>query len=264
MSGPADPRQRWAQSFGGDAARYDRARPRYPREMVERIVAACPGTDILDVGCGTGIAARQFQEAGCRVLGVEVDPRMADEARRLGLEVEVAPFEEWESAERVFDAVVAGQAWHWVDPLAGASKAAQALRAGGRLAVFWNVFQPPPDVADRFSEVNRRVLSGPLAGTWSRPALDGYAPLFAKAADGIGRAGGFGQVEEWRYEWDWSYTRETWLDQVPTFGGHSQLAPEQLAELLGGLGEAVDAVGGSFTMGYTTVVVTAVRGGARG
>ncbi|MGW3626958.1 methyltransferase domain-containing protein [Streptomyces sp. NPDC000880] len=32
----------------------------------------------LDVGCGTGIAARQFQAVGCRVLGVEPDARMAD------------------------------------------------------------------------------------------------------------------------------------------------------------------------------------------
>ncbi len=259
MSGPADPRQRWADSFGSDAERYDRARPRYPQQMVERIVAASPGTEFLDVGCGTGIAARQFEAAGCHLLGVEVDARMADEARRFGLDVEVAPFEEWDRAGRTFDAVVAGQAWHWIDAVAGASRAAQALRPGGRLAVFWNVFQPPPEVAARFSAVNQRVLSGPLASAWSRPALEAYAPLFAKATDGIRQTDGYGDVEEWRYEWDWPYTRDTWLDQVPTFGGHAQLASEQLEELLRGLGLAVDAVGGSFTVAYTTVVVTAVR-----
>jgi SAM-dependent methyltransferase len=56
-----------------DPARYDRTRPRYPDAMVERIVAASPGPDVLDVGCGTGIEARQFQAAGCKVLGVEPD-----------------------------------------------------------------------------------------------------------------------------------------------------------------------------------------------
>lgn len=70
-----------AESFGSDAARYDRARPCYPAALVERIVAASPGPGILDVGCGTGIAARQFQAAGCRVLGVDPDARMADLAR---------------------------------------------------------------------------------------------------------------------------------------------------------------------------------------
>ncbi|MFB9838760.1 class I SAM-dependent methyltransferase, partial [Actinoallomurus acaciae] len=117
-----------AESFGVDPERYDRARPRYPDALVERIVAASPGPRVLDVGCGTGIEARQFQAAGCTVLGVDPDARMAGFARRTGVEVEVATFETWDPAGRVFDAVVAGQAWHWVDPVAGAAKAAQVLR----------------------------------------------------------------------------------------------------------------------------------------
>ena len=75
-----------AESFGSDAGRYDRARPSYPGALVDRIVAASPGRDVLDVGCGTGIAARLFQAAGCRVLGVDPDERMASVARQAGLE----------------------------------------------------------------------------------------------------------------------------------------------------------------------------------
>src|SRR5258708_7699983 len=146
-----------AESFGADAQRYDRARPRYPEAMVHRVVAASPGLDVLDVGCGTGIAARQFQAAGCRVLGVDPDARMADLARQFGVEVEVAAFEGWDQLGREFDAVIAAQAWHWVDPVAGAAKAAQALRPGGRLAVFWNSFQSPADLAAAFAEVHRAV-----------------------------------------------------------------------------------------------------------
>src|SRR3954470_5663601 len=99
-----------AESFGTDAERYDRTRPHYPDALVERIVAACPGRDVLDVGCGTGIEARQFQATGCRVLGVEPDARMADFARGTGVEVEVATFEMWDAGGRTFDAVVSGQA----------------------------------------------------------------------------------------------------------------------------------------------------------
>ncbi|HEX9623462.1 MAG TPA: class I SAM-dependent methyltransferase [Streptosporangiaceae bacterium] len=136
-----------AESFGTDPDRYDRARPRYPDALIDAIVAGSPGRDVLDVGCGTGIVARQFQSRGCRVLGVEVDERMAELARQTGVEVEVSKFEDWGAAGplRVFDAVVAGQAWHWVDPVAGAARAAHVLRPGGSLAVFWNVFQPPAD-----------------------------------------------------------------------------------------------------------------------
>src|ERR1700691_3837027 len=123
--GPEPHRHRQvAESFGTDPERYDRTRPRYPGALVDRIVATSPGRRVLDVGCGTGIEARQFQAAGCTVLGVEPDPRMADFARRTGVEVEVATFETWDAAGREFDAVVAGTAWHWVDPVAGAAKAA--------------------------------------------------------------------------------------------------------------------------------------------
>ncbi|HLI41598.1 MAG TPA: methyltransferase domain-containing protein [Streptosporangiaceae bacterium] len=248
-----------AESFGSDAERYDRARPGYPRALAERIVAASPGHRVLDVGTGTGIAARLFQAAGCAVLGVDPDARMAGLARRCGVEVEVARFEEWDPAGRRFDAVVAGQAWHWVDPVAGAAKAAQALRAGGRLAVFWNAFLPPPEVTEAFGAVFRRVLPDSPLGRRGLPGPDAYSALCATAVGGMRQAGGFGDPQQWRFDWDRRYTRDEWLDVVPTFGGAGQLPPAKLAQLLAGVGAAVDAAGGGFTMRYATMAVTAAR-----
>ncbi|MGW4113278.1 class I SAM-dependent methyltransferase [Actinosynnema sp. NPDC004786] len=254
---PSEPHRarNMAESFGADPERYDRTRPSYPDAAVAAIVAAAPGPDVVDVGAGTGIAARLFQAAGCRVLGVEVDPRMAAWARRRGVEVEVAAFEDWDPAGRVFDAVVAGQTWHWVDPVAGAAKAARVLRPGGVLAVFWNVARPPADLAAAFAEVYRRVLPGsPL----TRPA-GGPSPFTTAAVDGIRRSGAFGEPGEQRFDWERTYTRDEWVDQAPTSGAHALIPPERADEVLTGIGAAVDAVGGSFVMAYTTVVVTAVR-----
>ena len=250
LSGEPHQRRDAAESFGAEADRYDRARPSYPAAAVERIIALSPGPRVLDVGCGTGISTRQFQAAGCQVLGVEVDARMAAVARR-GFEVEVSAFETWDPAGREFDAVVAGQTWHWIDPVAGAAKAAEALRPDGLLALFWNVFQPPAEVAAAFL--------GPLAKIWTRPALDTYSAMFTNATTGIHEAGGFGEPEQWRCEWERPYTREEWLDQLPTHGGYAQLSPSQQTELLTASGAAIEALGGSFTMPYTTVVVSAVR-----
>src|SRR5271170_8117997 len=176
-----------AESFGVDPERYDRARPRYPDALVARIVAASPGPDILDVGCGTGIAARQFRAAGGRVLGIEPDARMADFARRTGIEVEVATFEAWDSAGRTFDAVVAGRSWHWVDPVAGEARAAQVLRPGGRLAAFWHVIEPPRDVAAAVAAVYQRLVpDSPFNFQAGTPQRDQIAAGFtAKAADGM-------------------------------------------------------------------------------
>ncbi len=248
-----------AESFGLDAARYDRTRPSYPAALVDRIVAASPGSAVLDVGCGTGIVARLFRAAGCRVLGVDPDARMADLARRSGTEVEVATFEAWDPAGRAFDAVVAGQAWHWVDPVAGAAKAARALRPGGQLAVFWNSFLPPPELNEAMGAAFRRIAPDTPAMHRGMPGPDGYSALCAKAADGMRQAGGFGEPEQWRFDWARPYSRDEWLDQVPTFGGFSRFPPATQQALLAGIGAAVDALGGSFTMGYATVAASAAR-----
>ncbi|GAA2161524.1 class I SAM-dependent methyltransferase [Actinomadura napierensis] len=249
-----------AESFGADTERYDRTRPPYPGALIERIVEGSPGRDVLDIGCGTGIEARQFQAAGCRVLGVEPDARMAAFARGTGVEVEVATIEEWDPAGRTFDAAVAGTAWHWVDPVAGAAKAAQVLRPAGRLAVFWHAFELPAEVTEAFAAVYRRVApDSPFNMQAARPGGDPYGAILDKAADGMEETGAFAAPDRWRFEWERTYTRDEWLDQMPTQGPLTWLQPEQVAEVLDSVGSAIDALGGSFTMPYATVALTATR-----
>ncbi|WP_157253798.1 class I SAM-dependent methyltransferase [Nonomuraea typhae] len=252
--------RRMAESFGVDAQRYDQARPGYPDALVARIVTGSPGPDVLDVGCGTGIAARQFQAAGCAVLGVEPDARMAAFARSRGLQVEVATFESWQPAGRTFDAVIAAQAWHWVDPVTGTAKAAQVLRPGGRLAIFGHVYEPPAEVAEPFAAAYRKAApDAPFSGQPAGRPLDLYQAAYAKAAEKIRETGQFGEPEQWRFDWERSYTRDQWLDLLPTTGGLTQLPPEHLAGILDAVGGAIDALGGRFTMTYTTLATSAVR-----
>jgi SAM-dependent methyltransferase len=279
-----------AESFGADAAGYDRARPSYPDALIRRIIDENHGADesrgadsnraadsihgadsaggpsILDGGCGTGIEARQFQAAGCRVLGVDPDERMADFARRSGVEVEVARFEEWDARGRSFDAVVAGQAWHWVHPIAGAAKAAGVLRPGGLLAVFAHVFQPPPAIAQAQSDAFRRIapdspINRQSAGNGGQPrtALQTYQLMFDSFADGMRQATGLGEPAQWRFDWNQTYTCSQWLELLPTTGALTQLPHDQLTEVLDAVGAAIDEAGGSFTMPYVTLAAVARR-----
>ena len=249
-----------AESFGADAQRYDRARPTYPNQLVDLVVDGL-GRDgprrVLDVGCGTGIASRLFAERGCQVLGVEPDGRMAAVARGYGLEVEEALFEAWDPGSRTFDLIISGQAWHWVDPVEGAERAADVLRPGGRIALFWNLGRPPDEVAAAFKAVYTRhtgdldKYSVLLGG----PAID----RFEQALKGLRVTGRFTNPVKRSIRWSRRYNRGEWLDQLPTHSDHRALSADRLAELMDGIGDAIDAFGGSFVMEYETAVIKASR-----
>ncbi len=241
-----------AESFGVDAARYDRARPRYPDALIQRVIAESPGVEFLDVGCGTGIGARQYRAAGVKVLGVDVDERMAAFARQSGIDVEIGKFEDWDPHGRTFDAVVAGQAWHWVDPVLGARKAAQVLRPNGLLALYWHVFDPPSEVGTAFDEVLKRVApDAPL----QNPGLQLQEANLKRAVDGVRTGGGFAEPEQSRYKWQREYTRDEWLDHLLTTGTLTLLAPDQLATVREAVGSGIDSMGGRFTMDYVTLAI---------
>ncbi|MBF6322760.1 class I SAM-dependent methyltransferase [Nocardia cyriacigeorgica] len=249
-----------AESFGVDAHGYDRARPRYPDALIARIVAESPGPEVLDVGCGTGIAGRQLQAAGCRVLGIEPDARMAEFAGARGLPVEVATFETWAPRGRSFDAVVAAQSWHWVDPAAGSAQAARVLRPRGRIAIFGHVFEPPAEVAEPFADAYRRAApDSPFADQPARRPLELYETTYTKIGQSLTATGTFSSPELWRYDWDRTYTREEWLALLPTTGGLTSLTRSQQAEITEAVGSAIDALGGRFTMHYTTLAISAIR-----
>ncbi|GMA23651.1 methyltransferase type 11 [Luteimicrobium album] len=252
-----------AESFGADAERYDRARPPYPEALIAAVVGTRPdgpARDALDVGCGTGIAARQLQATGFAVLGVEPDTRMAAFAREHGLPVEVATFETWDPAARTFDVVAAAQSWHWVDPAVGAAKAAGVLRPGGRLAVFGHVFEPPDDVAQAFADVFRRVVpESPFVGGSGRRPVEAYQAGYAAVADTVRATGLFEAPEHWRFDVERTWTRDAWLELLPTTGGLTRLDADRLAEVLAAVGDAIDVRGGSFTIPFTTLALTAMR-----
>ncbi len=247
--------RRRAESFGAEAERYDRARPGYPDALARRLLDPDVRT-VLDVGCGTGIAGRMFQAAGREVLGVEPDARMAAVARRHGLRVERSTFEAWEPAGRRFDLIVSGQAWHWVDPDAGAEKAAAALRPGGRLAVFWNLGSPPPQLARELRDVYARLAPGVEAYSVLLGNRDDRFELLARALTASGR---FAVPAHERWEWRRAYTTAQWLDQLLTHSDHHALAPARRERLLAALGEVIERHGGGFELVYVTALLSAAR-----
>lgn len=252
-----------ARLFDREAERYDRVRPGYPRELIDTVLGPSPGgLAVLDVASGTGLASRPMMARGARVLGVELNPRMAELARRHGVLTEVSAFETWDPAGRTFDLAVCAQAWHWLDPAAAPRKIADVLRPGGRLCVFWNVGRHSDRLAEALDDVYRRALpdaAGPQVIGYGANRAGDAGPAIGAVVEGLQSTGAFVCRDTKCFPWTRRYTRDDWLEELQTHSDHAALPPELRERVLAGVGGAIDRFGGTFDMPFSAVLIAAER-----
>lgn len=201
-----------ACSFGEDPEAYDRFRPRYPDPLYDELLRDGGVVDVLDIGCGTGLAGAPLVDRGCRVVGVEPDQRMGALAARRGIEVEQATFEDWDPRGRRFQLAVAGTSWHWVDAAVGEPKVLSVLEPGRRFAAFWNVPRYPADIASIFDDVYAR-----------------HAPhLRDSVALGSEHDVPFDAI----YEADRTQSLDDWIEELVTHSGHRTADPTTVATIV--------------------------------
>jgi ubiquinone/menaquinone biosynthesis C-methylase UbiE len=99
------------------------------------------GTRLLDVACGSGVAAAQAAALGARVTGVDFSPGMIGEARRRhpAIAFETGDAEALPFPDASFDAVIANFGIHHVErPERAIGEARRVLTAGGAFTfTFW-------------------------------------------------------------------------------------------------------------------------------
>jgi SAM-dependent methyltransferase len=239
MTIPGDDRLRLRQTFDQAAELYQRARPEYPDELFDHLIAVTglvPGDRLLEMGCATGKATMPLARRGFKISCVELGANLAAAARRnlAGLDVEVTEgrFEDWQPPAGVrFDLVFAATAWHWVDPVAGYRAAWQALRPGGHLA-FWSATHVFPEGGDPFfaelqdvyDEINESL---PPGANFLRP---GELP---DSAGEIEASGLFEVTDIRHFDWETVHDAQGYIDLLDTFSGHIEMADWQRDRLYG-------------------------------
>ncbi|WP_282848121.1 class I SAM-dependent methyltransferase [Microbacterium oxydans] len=185
-----------ATSFGEQAGNYEVGRPDYPFEAVAWMLERMPhgSRRIADVGAGTGKLTRVLAEApDAEVVAVDPDPVMLATLR--GAVPGVPTFQG--SAEKLplpdasVDAVVLGQAWHWVDPVAGSAEIGRAVRGGGVLGLIWNIRDDRVDWVRRLTEI--------MHGSHAENMLAEGDPVVSAPFSGL---------EQERWEWTRTVTRD--------------------------------------------------------
>lgn len=251
-------------SFNAAASTYQRGRPPYPEAVFDLLAGRCglqPGTRVLDIGAGTGLATGPLLAAGAHVVAVEPGENLAAILAVTHacdrLEVTIADFETAGLPDG-FDLAVAATALHWLDPVAATGKIGQLVRPGGWLAAWWNEFgdtNRPTVFRDRLDEVYHDLL----------PAEPGYRDSRSHALDTdrwrrqLTAGGWFGDVAVEIIEWHQTLTAQTARDLWSTFPNIAELAPPVREQFLARLASLIEAQGGQVEDPRLTVVYTAAR-----
>ncbi|MGH6947428.1 MAG: class I SAM-dependent methyltransferase [Kiloniellales bacterium] len=220
-----------AVDFGPAAEDYARYRRGFPERLFERLAelgVGGSGQRILDLGTGTGALARQFARRGAQVTGLDSADAMLAEARRLaaaeGLSVTflAGKAEATGLPEAAFDAVTAGQCWHWFDGAAAAAEAKRLLKPGGRFAACHLDWLPLPGSPVESTEKLIRAHNP----AWSLGGGHGLHPDVAADAD---RAG-FRDLVTFSFDLPLAYGHEAWRGRIRASAGVAgSLTPEGVA-----------------------------------
>ncbi len=108
-------------------------------DQLARALEVGPGTDVLDVGCGAGLALRQYALRGAHVVGIDAAAGLLAiaEGRVPAAELHHASLTDMPLEDSSFDAVTGVNSFVYVDD-GGLREAHRVLRPDGLLALgFW-------------------------------------------------------------------------------------------------------------------------------
>ena len=199
---PESTARRYGKVFDEIAAEYERHRPTYPDELVDRaceVAGIGSGDHVLEVGCGTGQLTCSLLARGLRVTGLEPGKNLIALARQNlegAGEVEFvnARFEDAALPREQFQAVFSASAFHWIDPKVSWRKAADVLVPGGTLAlVQYCGLQEPRSKRDQEAALGAiRKIAPDIAANWPT-----YRDLEATLAGVEQRRGNISKVWAW-------------------------------------------------------------------
>ncbi|WP_293136245.1 class I SAM-dependent methyltransferase [Microcoleus sp. bin38.metabat.b11b12b14.051] len=226
---------------------YNKTRPRYPQQLINRVVelAQLPSdANILEIGCGPGIATVPFAEFGFAMLCLEPSQPACQLARENcviypSVEIKNQTFEEWELEAEKFNAVLAATSFHWVSPEIRYQKTAAALKDKGLLILLWNAGVLPQDEVYRVLDEVYQNQAPSLAEYHAKERAD-RAESIKELGQNVIESGLYENLIYEQLLCKTTYSIEDYLALLQTYSEYIALDDKKRTSLLAKLREALE------------------------
>jgi len=124
---------------------YARYRLAYPAELIARVgqfAGLAPGDAVMDLGCGPGLLAVPFAQAGMKVMGIDPEPDMlavaSEGARAAHVDIDFRQASSFDLPADIgpFKLVTMGRSFHWMDRAETLRVLDGLIAPGGAIALF--------------------------------------------------------------------------------------------------------------------------------
>ena len=96
------------------------------------LAAPTANSMVVDAGCGSGASMELLKDYGIRrIVGFDIDPQLAGEARQKGLDIALADLARLPLPDSCLDLVLCECVWNLTDKKRVTSECARVLRPGG-------------------------------------------------------------------------------------------------------------------------------------
>lgn len=249
-------------TFDTVARLYDEVRPGYPEVIIDAIIECSQlssGGRILEIGCGTGQITRPFAQRGYAILALELGPALAALAAEnltpypQARVVNIA-FENWPVEQEAFDLFLSAQAFHWIEPVSGLARAAEALTLRGATALVWHLDRS--EHTD-FYRATRPLYERFLPSDAQRNHVDPLEEQAMRYHDALGQSPLFTGLTTVRHHWQRQYTGPQFLKLLQTFSNHQALPEPAKTEFFQGMEAELARFGSRVTGHYETLLLVA-------
>jgi SAM-dependent methyltransferase len=229
--------------FDEAAEAYDRYRPIYPREAIDRVISFArlkSSSRLLEVGAGPGKASVLFAARGFTIDCLEPGVNLAARARANlsawpKASVIIQKFEDYTASPEYYNLIYAAQSFHWIDPAVRFRKARTLLTRNGTIAIIYN-YTPAPEKG--LSLDLRRAIETASSGAMK---TGNYEDEISRWSTRIKEDELFFDLQVERFRWRDEYTAEQYAGLLGTYSSFLALQKPTQQRVLTAVAEKFNA-----------------------